>query len=61
MSEHNLLKIKKLTVKGSNKMDQLTNIPENEIQQQIKNFILAGWVNILLTKQVDGSWTIKVE
>lgn len=36
----------------------LENVTENEIFQEIKNVIAAGWTNITLKKQANGNWTI---
>lgn len=36
----------------------LENVKENEICQEIKNVIAAGWANITLNKQANGNWTI---
>lgn len=42
-------------------MTQLKDVPEDEVPQEIENFILAGCTNITLKKQPNGKWAITGE
>ncbi|WP_292992486.1 hypothetical protein [Nitrosomonas sp.] len=37
----------------------LENVPENEVCQNIRNIMAAGWEHITLDKQGNGNWTIR--